>query len=508
MKDETSELIMKVQKLEKENSLLKQIIKIGRSVYSEKTSDSIIHLIASKVPQLLEVEHCALFLFNSSHTSLWTSFCEKQNSHIKTVNQFGIAGLCGYYRKIINVPNAYDDPRFNSKIDDITGYKTRNIMSVPVISKNSEIISVLQLINSKSGQFTQTDEEKTLEYIASISNLDFKYKIDNAFASILKLLKSIRCKRGIFYILDKNRGKLELYIINDDTQKINLTFNVGAIALCSLTGQSINIKDAGKDSRFNVDTDNIFKCTAKSTLCVPVINQTEELLGVVQLLNKKNDVFTCSDIQLLDILCVHIAQALDNSSDFSKQQKQFKSILKAIALSVDSLDTFTTDHSQNVNKFAMGIARILGLKEAEIDIISVAALLHNCGNAGIDRSIKTKPSELTQKEYEHVKKHVMYTYDFLRNVSFVDEYQDVPLITLCHHENLDGSGYLEGRMSGDIPFSSKIIAVADAFEALMSRRHYRDAFTPEVAFEIMEQEAGKKYDLNIINALKKYWYNR
>jgi HD-GYP domain-containing protein (c-di-GMP phosphodiesterase class II) len=86
------------------------------------------------------------------------------------------------------------------------------------------------------------------------------------------------------------------------------------------------------------------------------------------------------------------------------------------------------------------------------------------------------------------------------------KYSDVPLIASSHHERLDGSGYADGRETHQIPFMAKIIAVADVFEALTSKRYYHEARSPETAFDILNEEAGTKLDENIIQSLKQYWY--
>ena len=87
----------------------------------------------------------------------------------------------------------------------------------------------------------------------------------------------------------------------------------------------------------------------------------------------------------------------------------------------------------------------------------------------------------------------------------VNHYKEVPLIASCHHERLDGSGYSEGLRANEIPFMAKIIAVADVFEALTVKRHYRKALSPEDAFGVLQQDAGIKFDENIVTVLKTYW---
>ena len=173
--------------------------------------------------------------------------------------------------------------------------------------------------------------------------------------------------------------------------------------------------------------------------------------------------------------------------------------------SIDAKDQLTAGHSKRVTEYAVGIARELGFEETDVDVLGMAALLHDYGKLGTDESILKKPGKLSPEEFEHIKQHVQDTRDILDKMYFMRKYRSVPLVASCHHENLDGTGYSRGLKGSEIPFMSRIITVADVFEALISDRHYRKAYSQEEAFEILEQDAGTKYDENIIAALKRYW---
>jgi HD-GYP domain-containing protein (c-di-GMP phosphodiesterase class II) len=114
-----------------------------------------------------------------------------------------------------------------------------------------------------------------------------------------------------------------------------------------------------------------------------------------------------------------------------------------------------------------------------------------------------KPGKLTPEEFEHIKLHVVNTRNILSKMVFMRKYRNVPLLASAHHERLDGSGYSEGLSDVQIPFMARILAVADVFEALTAKRHYRDAMTFEEAFGILDKEAGTKLDENVISALKR-----
>jgi HD-GYP domain-containing protein (c-di-GMP phosphodiesterase class II) len=147
----------------------------------------------------------------------------------------------------------------------------------------------------------------------------------------------------------------------------------------------------------------------------------------------------------------------------------------------------------------------LGFNEDDIDTLNVAALLHDYGKLGTDDHILKKPGRLTPDEYEHIKEHVVNTRNILNKMTFSRKYKAVPLLAARHHERLDGSGYAEGLTAAEIPFMSRIIAVADVFEALTAQRHYRGPLSVKEAFEILDQDIGTKFDGNVVRALKSYY---
>ena len=140
-------------------------------------------------------------------------------------------------------------------------------------------------------------------------------------------------------------------------------------------------------------------------------------------------------------------------------------------------------------------------------MIRVASLLHDYGKIGVDDSILKKPGTLTTDEFEHIKTHASRTRNILERVNFEGIYKEVPEIAGAHHEKLDGSGYPLGLTSERIHFGAKIIAVADVFEALTARRHYRDPMPVNEAFDNLVENIGIQFDKDCVEALISYYNN-
>jgi HD-GYP domain-containing protein (c-di-GMP phosphodiesterase class II) len=309
--------------------------------------------------------------------------------------------------------------------------------------------------------------------------------------------------RSTIFLLDKSTGDLRSmaadYITGWD---IRINMNLGIAGLVAITGEDILIRDAYLDSRFDKSVDERTGYRTRCILCVPLKNQSGEIMGVIEAMNKNDGIFTDYDLELLKSLSSYVAMFIENALLFDEQNRQFKSILEVLAASIDAKDTLTAGHSKKVAEYAVAVGREMGLNEDGLDVLNVASLLHDYGKLGIDDNILKKPGNLNREEFEHIKQHVVNTRSILNKMAFMRKYKNVPLLASAHHERLDGSGYSEGIT--DIPFMARILAVADVFEALTAERHYRRALSVEEAFEILDREAGTKLDENVIAALKTY----
>jgi HD-GYP domain-containing protein (c-di-GMP phosphodiesterase class II) len=200
--------------------------------------------------------------------------------------------------------------------------------------------------------------------------------------------------------------------------------------------------------------------------------------------------------------------AIENAMLIEEQDNQFHSILAALAASIDAKDTMTSGHSIRVAELAVGIARELDFSESALDLLHVAAILHDYGKIGIDDAVLKKNGKLTTEEYSQMQLHSRMTQDILEKIHFAHKYRNVPCIAAAHHEYLDGSGYPWGLTAEEIPFMAKIITVADVFEALTADRHYRKTKSVDTAFAILDKGAGSKFDANLVAALKRHWESK
>ena len=183
--------------------------------------------------------------------------------------------------------------------------------------------------------------------------------------------------------------------------------------------------------------------------------------------------------------------------------KLYLSTIETLATAIEAKDGVTSDHIRRVQKFAIGLAKALGVTdEKTIKAINAAALLHDTGKLAVPEHILNKPGKLTPLEFEQMKLHVDVGADILSAIDF--PYPVVPIVR-AHHENWDGTGYPRGLKGHDIPIGARILSVVDCYDALTSDRPYRPALTDAEAMKIVTDRRGKMYDPDVVDTFMKVY---
>jgi putative nucleotidyltransferase with HDIG domain len=183
--------------------------------------------------------------------------------------------------------------------------------------------------------------------------------------------------------------------------------------------------------------------------------------------------------------------------------KLYLSTIETLATAIEAKDGVTSDHIRRVQKFAIGLAKALGVTDDKtLKAINAAALLHDTGKLAVPEHILNKPGKLTPLEFEQMKLHVDVGADILSAIDF--PYPVVPIVR-AHHESWDGSGYPRGLKGDDIPIGARILSVVDCYDALTSDRPYRPALTDAEAMKIIIDRRGKMYDPLVVDTFLKVY---
>ena len=231
--------------------------------------------------------------------------------------------------------------------------------------------------------------------------------------------------------------------------------------------------------------------------------------GANEFINAPLDAYECQ-VRMLNMLTVRAHRRLLDRTSFSSAagiedftsyaSAREREILLRLARAGEYRDEATGTHILRIGKLSRGIAEVLGLGEPECTIIEAAAPMHDIGKIGIPDAILHKPGPLTESERSVMKTHTLIGYEILKDSSspFVQRGAE---IALGHHEKFDGSGYPAGIRGQDIPLSARIVAVADVYDALTSKRDYKPAWSSAQSCEYIATQAGGHFDPECVKAL-------
>ncbi|EGD52767.1 metal dependent phosphohydrolase [Thermoanaerobacter ethanolicus JW 200] len=181
-------------------------------------------------------------------------------------------------------------------------------------------------------------------------------------------------------------------------------------------------------------------------------------------------------------------------------KQSYYDTINVLVKALDAKDKYTAGHSKNVEKIAALLCREFGFSESHTEMVRIASLLHDIGKIGVKEEVLNKPGKLTDEELSIIKEHPQKGYEILRDVPALKE---ASLWVKYHHEWYDGSGYPDGIKGDEIPLEAQILSLADVFDALVSDRPYRKAFSQEEAYKIILEHERTQFSPKIINAFKK-----
>jgi HD-GYP domain-containing protein (c-di-GMP phosphodiesterase class II)/pSer/pThr/pTyr-binding forkhead associated (FHA) protein len=312
--------------------------------------------------------------------------------------------------------------------------------------------------------------------------------------------RTLRADRCAVLLYDDYKGCLEVNSATGDpfppsSSITNRVFDDN-VAMLSL--------DASADERFAAG-DSIRFQSIHSVMCAPISSKTR-VWGVCYVDNTtKERAFDDESLDFLTAVAYHAGLALENIYLLEEQRRSLESFIRTLAASLDARDDNTAGHSARVGAISMGIARRMGMSADDCRLIYYAGLLHDYGKIGVRDDVLLKPASLTAEEYAHVKEHPMNTFRLLSKMRFPEDLADIPLVAAAHHERWDGSGYPHGLSGEDIPIGSRIVAVADAYDALTEDRCYHEGWEPERAVIELSGRARTYFDPTVIAAFNDYF---
>ena len=281
---------------------------------------------------------------------------------------------------------------------------------------------------------------------------------------------------------------------------ITLKMGEGIAGWVAQNGKALIVNNPKKDPRFFKDVDGRTEFKTRNLIAVP-IKVKEKVMGVLEAINKQDgDEFSKEDLSLFTSLANQVAIALDNARLYREMEAMFFQTAESLAEAIEKRDPYTGGHTQRVTSYGQSIARQLLLRPSEMKWLKIASVLHDIGKIGIEDQILKKPGKLDPEEFEVIKRHSKMGAEIIEHVR---QLREIAAAVECHHEQMDGRGYPDGKKGEEIPALAKIVAVADTYDAMTTDRPYRKAIPKEAAIEELKRCSGSQLDREAVEAFVK-----
>lgn len=441
----------------------------------------------------------------------------------------GIAGFVAQTGKAYLSKDVKKDKRYLKEYSEGIHFKTENMICVPLKVSN-KILGVVEVLNRKDNRALTREDLALLKSLAAqvavlIENTHLleKYKvkikklltIEELGRILNSTLDEMEIRRrameaatrlmdaetGSLLLIDHEKGELFFEVALGKKGKIvsemRLKLGEGIAGWVAETGNPVISNDLENDPRHLKKVDERASFKSRNMICTPV-RIKGKVIGVLQAINKKGGgVFTGWDLEEFNTLSNQVAIAIDNANLYKELKDTFISTAGALADTIEARDAYTGGHTRRVLEYSTKIGEELSLKEGELENLKLSAILHDIGKIGVEDRILRKEGKLTEEENNAMKMHTIIGPRIVENV------KQLRLISpgiRHHHETYDGKGYPDLLKGKKIPIISRIISVADTFDAMTTDRPYRKGLPMEVALRELKDYAGTQFDAKVVYA--------
>jgi HD-GYP domain-containing protein (c-di-GMP phosphodiesterase class II) len=236
-----------------------------------------------------------------------------------------------------------------------------------------------------------------------------------------------------------------------------------------------------------------------SALCAPVIFNKRFLAAIV-LYSARHKVYTKAHIKVISALSYQVALLLQNYHLYTNTHLNYFNTIKSLVLAMEARDPYTKGHSERVTEYALVIANEMGLRPEQVQMIKYCGALHDVGKIAISDTILNKKGSLTRAERMQIERHPVEGAAVISPLTFL---RDGVSLIKYHHERFDGSGYPDGLKGDRIPVTARILACADAYDAMTSERAYKRRLTNQQAIVELRNNAGTQFDPQVTDVFIK-----
>ena len=353
-----------------------------------------------------------------------------------------------------------------------------------------------QLDKSEKEILKKNKELKTINKISSDLNktMDLEKMLQNVVFNLSDLLNLRICTIRLL----KENSKLKLMAYSGNHTEF--LFKKEISIADNIIGEAVILKTIIKNERVTKEICEYYNMpkkdgTIKYFNIMPIVAR-KKVMGVLIIVTTQK--LTESDFNILTSTVNQTAIMIENIKLYENLKQNYLKTIKALIAAVEAKDKYTEGHSLRVSKYALLIAKEMGLSEEMCDKIEIGGLLHDIGKIGINEKILTKKGKLNVDEYDKIKQHPEIGYKILEKVGFPDTIMN---IVRYHHKRFDLQGYPEDEQISNLPLEAAIVGVADTFDAITSNRSYRKAMSYKKAIYELKKNKGTQFDPNVVDAM-------
>jgi len=409
-------------------------------------------------------------------------------------------------------------------IQELRKVVSRGIESKHLRRKNRELVSMLQTANEELHRHKNELKHEVVmtseSLLATNQRLEQRVQQLNTIMNVMKAITSVldleRLLNFCLKLLNREMGveNSSIMLMQPDGQCLTVKAAYGPRS-DRVVGQERRLGDgvAGWVAEYkeallmsNVDAGPVFTTPFsrdypnKSFLCVPLVLQ-ERALGVLNLTGKiDGGVFSEQDRDFALTIAGQIAVAIENAGLYDTIQQNSLSAVQALAESLEARDPYTSGHSSRVTDYALRVAKSTGVSKTSQETLRYAGRLHDIGKLGISEATLHKNGDLSEDEWATIREHPTKGERIVHSLGFLNRVEPV---VRHHHEHWDGSGYPEGLKGEEIPFLTRILSVADCYDAMTSQRPYRSAMSHNDALAELVAGRSKQFDPAIVDHFAK-----
>lgn len=515
------------KRAEDEAAVSASLLDLANSVTGLLDNKAIFEAVSSTVLRLTSTERAAVFLRRKDEedfkAEMLHGWPEHLTPHISALRFSKVSSAAA--RKILQgetlcIRDAGASGLVDAKFSEAFGL--RSVIFAPVVTANGVLGAVMC---EKDGEFSAKDQ-RILKGITAITStavenaMLYRESIDMS-ADLARKMETIRTTyevdRAILSslnrkeILDVTLNNIQriipadkMGIVYNDSEKgayvyENRTLPFGKCPIVDpviKTGRIVSVPDLSMQRQSGELIADMLRQGLLSVMALPLYTKGRRL-GCLMMMSRRIGAFDKEDISNAERLTAQMAIALENARLYEDIKELFLSTVRTLSHAVDAKSPWTRGHAERVTQYAIALAREAGLPEAEIEQLELAGLLHDIGKIGTLDKILDKPDELTEEEFELVKRHPGKGADILGHIK---QLRHILPIIKHHHEKLDGTGYPDGLKGDEIPLLSRILCIVDSFDSMTADRPYRPAPGKEYAVSELKRCAGTQFDPVLVDA--------